>query len=161
MGVGHNIAETLPNLEVILKLMVAYAIIYTFCIGFIKLSVLCFYIRVFVGERFRLATFATIGLVTVWSLANVLLLFLICRPFAANYDLTVQGTCGDRPTAFIAIGAFNIITDILILVLPIPTIWSLRAQRKMKIGLTVIFSFGLMWVESLIQANNSKLIFSL
>jgi hypothetical protein len=142
MGVGYNIAETLPNLEVILQLMVAYAIIYTFCIGFVKLSVLCFYLRVFVGDKFRIAVYATIGLVSVWSAANVLLLFLICRPFASNYDLTVPGVCGDRPTAFIAIGAFNIISDILILLLPIPTIWSLRAQKKMKIGLTIIFSFG-------------------
>lgn len=143
MGVGYNIAETLPNLEIILKLMVAYAIIYTFCISFIKLSVLFFYLRVFVNDRFRVVTFSIIGVVTAWTCANVLLLFLICRPFAANYDLSIEGQCGDRPTAFIAIGAFNIITDVVILVLPIPTIWSLRAQKKWKIGLTAIFLLGL------------------
>lgn len=154
MGVGYNITETLPNLEVLLKLMVAYAILYTFCISFIKLSVLFFYLRVFVNDRFRFITFVVIGVVSAWTLANILLLFLICRPFAANYDLTIDGVCGDRPTAFIAIGAYNIITDVIILVLPIPTIWSLRAQRKWKIGLTAIFLLGL--VVSGVAVGRSK-----
>lgn len=154
MGVGYHISETMPNLEIILKLMVSYAIIYTFCIGFIKLSVLFFYLRVFVGKTFRLVTYSIIGVVTAWSVANVLLLFLICRPFAANYDLTITGSCGDRPTAFIAIGAFNIISDVVILVLPIPVIWGLRAQKKWKMGLTGILLLGL--VVSAIAVGRSK-----
>ena len=48
MGIGLPITETRPNLTVILKLTLSYAIIYTFCITMVKLSVLCFYLRLFI-----------------------------------------------------------------------------------------------------------------
>ena len=144
MGVGYPITETIANLEIILKLMVSYSLIYTFAISTIKLSVLLFYLRVFVGQRFRLITKIVAGVVVVYTLANVLLLVLICRPFAANYDMTVGGSCGDQPTAYISIGAYNIISDVVILCLPIPMVWRLKAKREMKIGLTLIFLVGLM-----------------
>lgn len=148
MGVGLPITETAMSLETILKMMVSYALIYTFAISTIKLSVLCFYLRVFVGDRFRLITKIVTGVVGVYTLANILLLFLICRPFAANYDLSVEGNCGDQPTAFISIGAYNIISDVVILCLPIPMVWRLQAKREMKIGLTIIFLVGLVYVTS-------------
>jgi hypothetical protein len=143
MGVGLHITETIANLPVILKLMVAYALIYTGCISILKLSVLFFYLRVFLNPGMQLATKITLGVVGAWTIANILMLFLMCRPFASNYDLTVKGECADQPTIFIAIGAFNIITDVVILVLPLPTIWGLKAAKQKKIGLTVIFLFGL------------------
>lgn len=154
MGVGYDIMEALPNIEVIQKLTLAYSIIYTFGISFIKLSILFFYLRVFVGSRFRLITHIAIGIITVWTAANVLLLFLICRPFAMNYDITIEGKCGDRAAAFIAIGAFNIISDVFILGLPIPIIWNLRAQRKWKLSLTSILLLGL--IVSAIAVGRSK-----
>lgn len=144
MGVGFPITETLPNLVVILKLMVSYAIIYTVCISFIKLSVLFFYLRVFVNNGLRLATKIVLCVVAAWTLANILLLCLICRPFSANFG--GEGECGDIPTAFISIGAFNIISDVVILLLPIPTVWSLKTRRQMKIALTCVFLVGLLYV---------------
>ncbi|KAK5996274.1 hypothetical protein PT974_03028 [Cladobotryum mycophilum] len=107
MGIGYPITETLPNLVIILKLTFAYALIYTVCICTIKLSVLCFYLRVFVTDGMRLATKIVIAFVSLWSVANILILLFICRPVAKTYDPSVQGTCGDQPSAFISIGAFT------------------------------------------------------
>lgn len=148
MGVGYPIEETILNLEIILKLMVSYALIYTFAISTVKMSVLFFYLRVFVGDRFRLVTKIITGFVGVYTCANILLLFLICRPFAANYDTTIDGDCGDQPTAFISIGAYNIISDVVILCLPIPMVWRLHAKKEMKVGLTIIFLVGLVYDTS-------------
>jgi hypothetical protein len=144
MGVGYPITETLPNITIILKLMMSYALIYTFSIALVKASVLCFYFRVFVNDHVRNAAKAVLVLVVAWSIANLLLLFFMCRPFKSNYDLTVKGTCLDQPKVFMAIGAFNIISDILICALPIPTIWALKTRRMMKVGLTALFMITLL-----------------
>jgi hypothetical protein len=69
---------------------------------------------------------------------------LICRPFAKTYSLTVEGTCGDQVASFIAIGAFNIITDIIIITLPLPTVWALKMSTANKLGMTGVFLVGLM-----------------
>lgn len=147
MGVDYPITETLPNIVPILKLMVSYALIYSFCISTVKISVLFFYLRVFVNMRLRLATKIVMGFVAIWTMTNILLLLLICRPFKANYTPALSATyCGNQVQAFISIGAFNIISDVLICTLPIPTIWSLKAKRNMKITLTGLFMIGLLLV---------------
>ncbi|RYC80049.1 hypothetical protein BFJ63_vAg17071 [Fusarium oxysporum f. sp. narcissi] len=110
----------------------------------IKLSVLSFYLRIFVHCNLRLYAKLSMGFVSLWTLGNVLQVFLICRPFAASYDPTVKGTCGNQVSSFIAIGAFNAITDVLILSLPLPVLWSLQARTSTKVGLTIIFSIGLL-----------------
>ncbi|VUC37073.1 unnamed protein product [Clonostachys rosea] len=138
LGVGHPVEEALPNLPTILRLTISYALIYTFCISLIKMSVLFFYLRVFVNPSLRLATKIVLG-----SIANVLVLFFLCRPFKKNYIPDAPGECGDQPTAFISTGVYNIITDVTILLLPIPTIWALKTKRHVKIGLTGVFAGGL------------------
>ncbi|KAL2179364.1 uncharacterized protein P884DRAFT_195038 [Thermothelomyces heterothallicus CBS 202.75] len=143
MGIGYPVTETLPNLETILKLLVAYELIYSTGIGTIKVSVLLFYLRVFVNRGLRLATKAALVFVMLWNIGNILQVFLICRPFAKTYSLTVEGECGDQVASFIAIGSFNIISDVIILTLPLPTVWSLKMATPNKLGLTGVFLVGL------------------
>ncbi|KAK3305421.1 uncharacterized protein B0T15DRAFT_493589 [Chaetomium strumarium] len=144
MGIGFPVTETMPNLFTILKFLVAYELIYSTAISTIKFSVLVFYLRVFVNDRMRLYTKLALGFVGTWSVGNLLQVFLICRPFRRTYDPTVDGTCGNQIASFIAIGAFNIISDVMILTLPLPTVWSLKMATPAKLGLTGVFLIGLL-----------------
>ncbi|KAK0612443.1 hypothetical protein B0T17DRAFT_648599 [Bombardia bombarda] len=144
VGVGYPITETLPNLKVILQMLVAYELIFSVAISTIKLSVMMFYLRVFVNQGLRLAVKLVMAFVGLWSLGNILQVFLICRPFAATYDPLVKGECGNQVASFIAIGAFNVVTDVLILTLPIRTVWGLSMSVPAKVGLTGVFLIGLM-----------------
>ncbi|KAK4152193.1 hypothetical protein C8A00DRAFT_35104 [Chaetomidium leptoderma] len=143
MGIGYDVTETLPNLETILKMLVAYELIYSTAISTVKLSVMIFYLRVFVNRGLRLAVKAALTFVALWSTANILQVFLICRPFAKTYSLTAEGVCGDQVASFIAIGAFNIISDVIILTLPLPTVWALKMSTPSKLGITGVFLIGL------------------
>ncbi|KAK3374546.1 hypothetical protein B0H63DRAFT_418684 [Podospora didyma] len=143
MGVGFPLEETMENLVPILKMLVAYELIFCTAISTIKLSVMLFYLRVFVNQGLRLATKLAMGFVVLWSTGNFLQVFLLCRPFAASYNPAIKGKCGNQVASFIAIGAFNIVTDILILALPIPTVWALKMATAAKIGLTAVFALGL------------------
>lgn len=126
------------------QLLVAYVFLFATSTLTIKLSVLFFYLRVFVNRSMIRATKVVMVWVVLWSLGNILQIFLICRPFAASYDPSVSGTCGDQKASFIAIGSFNAVTDVVILCLPIPTIWALKATRRTKIFLTIMFTAGLL-----------------
>ncbi|KAH6623822.1 hypothetical protein F5144DRAFT_372451 [Chaetomium tenue] len=143
MGIGFNITETMPNLGNILKMLVAYELIYATSISTIKLSILLFYLRVFVNRGLRMATVAALIFVSVWSIGNFLQVFLICRPFAKTYTPLMEGECGDQVASFIAIGSFNIITDVIILTLPLPTVWALKMSTPAKLGMTGVFLVGL------------------
>ncbi|KAK3693382.1 hypothetical protein B0T22DRAFT_449692 [Podospora appendiculata] len=143
MGVGYPATETMANILPILKLLISYELIFCTAISTIKLSILFFYLRVFVNQGLRLATKLAMLFVGLWSTGNFLQVFLLCRPFAASYDPRVKGTCGNQIASFIAIGAFNIVTDVLILTLPLPTVWALKMSTGTKIGLTCVFLFGL------------------
>jgi hypothetical protein len=112
----------------------------------VKMSIMFFYLRVFVYTGLRLATKIVMALTLLWTVVNFLQVFLICRPFRATYDITVQGECGNRKQSFLAISAFNIITDFIILLLPIPSVWKLHVPRSTKIALTGVFCFGLLYV---------------
>lgn len=144
MGVGRHISETQENLVIILKLTIAYALTYTSCITIVKLSILCFYLRVFPNSKLRIATQIVIGIVSLWGLGSVLMFFFVCRPFEATWNPLAGGTCSDRIATFLAVGAYNIVSDVIILALPLRTIWTLNTRSQMKVALTVLFLTGLL-----------------
>lgn len=146
MGVGRPLTETMPNLIIILQLTLSYALIYTLCITTVKLSVLFFYLRVFPNKHMRVATKIVIAFISVWALANILMFFLLCHPFAASYNPAIPGgKCGNQVSAFIAVGVYNIISDFVVLTLPLRTIWTLNTRKQMKLSLTAIFMAGLLY----------------
>lgn len=146
MGNGYDLPATLPNLETMLKMLVAYELIYSVSISTVKISVLLFYLRVFVNGGLRIATKASLAFVVLWSVANILQVFLICRPFAKTYTIGMEGECGDQIASYISIGVFNIVTDVIIILLPLPTVWSLKMSTPTKLGLTGVFVVGLLYV---------------
>ncbi|KAJ9412518.1 hypothetical protein QL093DRAFT_2027278 [Fusarium oxysporum] len=154
MGIGYSITEAAVNIGLILRLLVAYELIFSMATFVIKLSVLSFYLRIFVHCNLRLYAKLSMGFVSLWTLGNVLQVFLICRPFAASYDPTVKGTCGNQVSSFIAIGAFNAITDVLILSLPLPVLWSLQALPLLSLSPILILSYTSNKTDSIFSLPN-------
>jgi hypothetical protein len=112
-----------------------------------KLSYMFFYLRMFkVDGKFRMLTIGCMVVVALWWTANVLQIFLICHPFALNWDSTIKGSCGNRPLTYALVGATNIATDITTLMLPVPTVWKLQMPLRLKIAITTIFCIGLLYV---------------
>jgi hypothetical protein len=77
--------------------------------------------------------------VVAGSFANLLQPFLMCRPFRGLYDPTVPAKCGDELASLIAMGVFQVATDMVILGLPIYTLWNLKMKSQKKVGLVGIF----------------------
>lgn len=94
----------------------------------------------------RLATKLTIALVAIWGLGNFLQTLLVCHLSDGKW-LLLNGSCPDVGSSNLATGIFNCISDLLIALLPIYTIWSLpRVSVSTRLHLSAVFLLSTMWV---------------
>lgn len=129
-------------------MLIAYQVLYGTAQALAKLSYLLFYLRIFINSGFVLAVQIMIGVVLCWLSAIILQAFLICRPFNANWDISIRGSCDNRPFVYTANGAVGLITDVVILLLPVPTVLKLQMPLSTKLGIIAIFAIGLKYVSA-------------
>ncbi|KAF2464529.1 uncharacterized protein BDR25DRAFT_155204, partial [Lindgomyces ingoldianus] len=116
---------------------------YTQSIMFPKLSILCLYMKIFTRRRYRTAAYATGLIILLTGLTMIIADFTMCRPFAYFWDKTIPGgKCVNLMAAYRYIGIPNLITDVLLLVLPLPAIYKLHVGLGVKIGLFATFISG-------------------
>lgn len=136
--------------------LVAYQIVYYNTMVLAKFSYLFFYLRIFVSRSFRLAAWACMACAAAYWLGSMLQVFLLCHPFAANWNQGIPGAhCASQNVAFSTIGAFNLVTDLMIIVLPLHFIRKLHMSRIMRVGLSAIFCVGFLYVGDL-SINSSS-----
>ena len=80
--------------------------------------------------------------VTLWFIAIEAAVLTECVPITALWDASKPGTCIDLPAFYNGAGIPNVILNTIILVLPLPMIWSLDIGRKHKIALSGVFLLG-------------------
>ncbi|KAK8152888.1 hypothetical protein IWX90DRAFT_40812 [Phyllosticta citrichinensis] len=144
LGMGVHI-KYMPadNLFLILKMLVPFQFCYGIAIASVKCSYLFFYLRIFPHARLQLLAYLCMAVVLAWWVGNVLQILLMCRPFAKNWNNALPGRCGNRPIGFTIIGALNMVTDVVIILLPLPWVHRLQMPRRAKMGLYLMFGIGL------------------
>ncbi len=110
----------------------------------VKLSVIDLYVKLFGTTKWaRLASYCLMAAVLAYCSMVILISFFDCRPLAYNWDVTIpEGKCGDRTSAYLVSGLLNLTLDILVLLLPLPTLWNLHMALAKRIGLILMFSTG-------------------
>lgn len=109
-----------------LQLRWTLLVLYFVQLGAVKMSILMFYLRIFIGTALRTAIKATTAFVAATSIAFGFAFFFQCTPLKANWTKVnpdgtpLAFTCVHRNGIQYATGAINLATDIWILVLPIP-----------------------------------------
>lgn len=122
-------------------------IMYTWSLVWSKLSLLALYYRVFGFGYFKRACWAVMVLVVAWAITSSLSLFLLCVPLAKYWDPSLKGHCGDPIPVRLANSVATIVTDVIILCLPIPQIWGLHGLRGTeRAGLVLLFALGFLSV---------------
>ncbi|PSN59357.1 hypothetical protein BS50DRAFT_626789 [Corynespora cassiicola Philippines] len=129
------------------KGIMSFALLWNATVCFSKLSILLMYTAL-IPIPFMVHWARGIGLVIIlWNVGNIIAGFLICRPFAKNWDFAIPGTCGSQPDYYFAMGVINIITDIILIILPMPYLYQLQLPLKKKLLAMAMLSVGIMtWV---------------
>lgn len=82
------------------------------------------------------------GLTICFNTVVVFEAFLLCRPFAYNWNKSIDGSCADTKKAWVSAGIINFLIDFIIIHMPMPLLWKLQLPVMKKIGITVIFHIG-------------------
>lgn len=147
-GVGHRLLWNCVHqphvLTTFAKLQIANTISLAIAIALAKIVILNLFLRIFVQQRLRYTTFVVMGIQVASMLTVVIVACTQCTPLAYIWEpqLHPDGHCIDKNT-FWRWGNFpQIVTDIAILILPIPTLWELNLSKRDKLGVIVTFCTG-------------------
>lgn len=125
------------------QLKTCTSVIYCLGIMFVKLSLLLFYLQISPDCKFRLAVYGLAFIVASYSVASVLVVIFPCFPVAKSWDVTISGGyCINLPVFYLANLSLNSATDIAVLILPFPLLWSMRMPLRKKVAVTSIFMTG-------------------
>lgn len=119
--------------------------LYPACITFVKLSILMQYRRLFShhSRNFHWQINVLITIVAVWGAGIILTAFFLCVPMEKNWHPMVKGTCIPILPFYYGLQIPNIITDVLIIVVPIREVMRLQLNKKLKTGAVTMFALGI------------------
>ncbi|KKK20684.1 hypothetical protein ARAM_000335 [Aspergillus rambellii] len=146
-GNGVHQATVAPSdLQVFAKLANASQITYAPLIFITKLSIFLLYLRVFAPSR-QGKTYWAIHLL-IWFnllfyLANFFLKIFECIPRAKIWDRKIPGHCININIPILVTSIINVVSDLLMLFLPIFCVWRLKMTKKKKLGISAIFAAGI------------------
>ncbi|KAI9830648.1 MAG: hypothetical protein M1819_005458 [Sarea resinae] len=129
-------------------MLYAYTFIYGASVAFTKLSVICFYRRVF-GTADRVFNWALYISFSV-SVCYILMIWTVmlgsCQPLSYFWnqyvDPKAQGSCIAVNKFFLIAGCINMVIDVCILIIPIPKIYQLQMSRRRKLTVVGIMMLG-------------------
>ncbi|KAM0815737.1 hypothetical protein AB5N19_01536 [Seiridium cardinale] len=126
------------------KVSIAGQTIFVFASGLPKLSILASYLRIAMpGSWLWRLTWVSIILVGAAILAFLLILWLQCSPPSSYWNLlTVSRDCIPEAPPLMGQTICTVLTDFLVYVLPMPTLWKLQLPLTQRISLMVLFGFG-------------------
>jgi len=142
-GVGRHV-NALPRgtIETWEKTLFAFELLYFTAVALPKMSILCLYLRVFgwKGPMRRI----TQGLLTVVVLIGAALIsttLVQCRPIMTWWEDTGihRNNCIDEKMFFDAQCIPGLVLDLVIMVLPLRTIWRLKLPTAKRVALVFVF----------------------
>ncbi|KAJ6033880.1 uncharacterized protein N7446_007823 [Penicillium canescens] len=114
-------------------------------LGLCRISMLVTYLKLNIAWSRRFAQ-GLIGFNVLLSLAALGISLFRCRPMHNAWDLTKENAAGCMPnfSGFqIGLLASNAVQEVIIIVLPIPVIWSIHRLKAQRIVIILLFSCGI------------------
>ncbi|KAI2636234.1 hypothetical protein GGS26DRAFT_588837 [Hypomontagnella submonticulosa] len=155
-GVGYHVEEIRTRFgveagpTVFLQQQVVIQILWAISLGLCRFSILNLSTKIFVVQSFVVIARATYALVVVWAITATLSAFLMCRPFAYTWDKTIEGgKCGDPMISWVVTGVLNMVSDLIILTLPMPYLF--RLEMPLVKRLILIAVFGILVLPTIVS----------
>ncbi|KAI0973639.1 hypothetical protein F4678DRAFT_459120 [Xylaria arbuscula] len=108
-----------------------------------KTTILLLYLRLFHVHRwFRITTYILITYIWLWGISEVIVAIAQCIPVAYQWDKSLDGHCINQLAYYRWVSVPNVIHDVVMLVLPLPMVWSLQIDLRQKVALSGVFLIG-------------------
>jgi hypothetical protein len=120
-------------------------LLWIIAIMLLKTTVLLLYLRIFPGKRLRIACHSVLATSVLGALVFILVDLFQCKPVWAAWTLQHgKATCLDFSEISIGSAVFNLLTEIAIFLLPMPTLVALDLEPRKKIRVIGLFGLGIM-----------------
>ncbi|OCL06638.1 hypothetical protein AOQ84DRAFT_343030 [Glonium stellatum] len=135
---------TISQMETGRKASMAGQALFVLASSCVKMSILVSYLRIAPrGSLFQRLVWATFAIVVAAMVIFFILLWTQCIPISSYWDLFASHRdCMPEGPPLIAQTVINVITDFMIYVLPMPTLFYLTLPSSQRIGLMVLFGIG-------------------
>ncbi|CAD6593849.1 MAG: hypothetical protein ASARMPREDX12_007700 [Alectoria sarmentosa] len=138
-----------PRSILVLKLQFAFQLIMMLSNGFIKLSIVAFYRRIFVTRKnsvFDIVTKILASVIFLWTITYILIDVFACGGHVtANWgSLDEQSKYCDTIgyTSEEGFAVSDLIIDIFVIASPLPLVWKLHMKTIRKLGVTCVLLLG-------------------
>ena len=148
-GLGrHTVAvirEDPTKLELMLKLLYILDWFYVPANALSRISVVLLYLRIFTSKTARICSWIVIAFLIGNCLSTIIAAQLECIPLAFTWDKSISGgQCFDQLLWYKLSNIPNVVADVAILLLPIRTVYFLKASMMRKLGISVVCLMGSM-----------------
>lgn len=144
LGFGTHVYQLNPVLVgQILKIFFIAENIYAVEVIVIKISLCCFFLRIFPQRIFRICCYSLIIYMAILAAVWVLLLVFQCKPITSNWNINIEHPRCYNIQIYSYVGAAAAMSqDACILALPMPLVLKLKISTRKKIGVIIMFSLG-------------------
>lgn len=143
-GWGHHTTD-LPakDLEISLILHWTFQITYKLSIALNKASILLLFIRIMPQRFYRVSCWALLTLVSLFAVSTIIAGIFQCVPVDKAWHKKKPGHCYPLVNAWYANAIFSIITDCVILALPMRMVYQMKRDVREKALLFMVFGLGI------------------
>lgn len=124
-------------------------IIYGPAMALVKVAILLQYIYLLAPTRsinpfLSIGSYAMIVVSVMFHVASTCAAIWACSPREKIWNDLIDGKCLDNNMLILVTCIFNIVSDVIILILPAHTVWGLRIDFKKKLEICMLFATGLL-----------------
>ena len=132
-------------------------VLWVIAVTIIRAAILFLYIHLFATRRFLIACYSVLAFNLLLGASAVIADCLICRPISYRWAGNIDGSCGDQRALDMCIAVFNLLQDVVVVVLPMPVLWGLRIPRDKKVALSCMFGIGILYGTPKFPAKHEML----
>lgn len=105
---------------------------------------LVLYLRLLPMIKYRISVIISLCIIPVVALWMVLSSFMFCVPVEDFWSSASQHRCLPRGVWFLN-AALQIVTDLWIVILPMPVLVRLKLPRRQKVAVLLVFGLGILY----------------
>jgi hypothetical protein len=144
-GLGRHVWDVRPeHFAHIRNSQFIMDMVYLVGIMWAKISILLLYVKVFhIRRRFRWFCYFMMAITSAYCTTFFFIYAFDCKPVYYNWHFDpMHYDCIDITHVKMATGAVNILTDLIIVLMPLPLVLQLHLAKAQKVGLFLVFSTG-------------------
>lgn len=119
-----------------------FTLIYIWALACLKLSQLALYLRVF-HENLRISVYVVGTIVILWAIIFNFVFIFLCDPISQQWTINRIGHCMDQILLLKCLIMTNLVTDLMIVALPVRCVWRLQMRKTEKFAVLACFGLGL------------------